>query len=123
MDRTSIYYKQVQLLIQVIPFVAQQSCFALKGGTAINLFFRELPRLSVDIDLVYLPTSLRDKALQDIRNALDAIGTELKNKLSDIEITESYRDKSDALRLIVSRNGVQIKIELSPVLVDHYNGI
>ncbi|WP_253822028.1 nucleotidyl transferase AbiEii/AbiGii toxin family protein [Vibrio sp. 99-8-1] len=116
MDRTSIYYKQVQLLIQVIPFVAQQSCFALKGGTAINLFVRELPRFSVDIDLVYLPTSQREKALQDIRNALDAIGTELKNKLSDIEITESYRDKSDALRLIVTRNGVQIKIELSPVL-------
>lgn len=116
MDRTSIYYKQVQLLIQVIPFVAQQSCFALKGGTAINLFVREFPRLSVDIDLVYLPMNGRDEALQEIRDALDAISADLKGTFSDIEITESYKNKSDALRLIVSRNGVQIKVELSPVL-------
>lgn len=116
MDRTSIYYKQVQLLIQVIPFVAQQSCFALKGGTAINLFVREFPRLSVDIDLVYLPMNGRDEALQEIRDALDAISADLKGTFSDIEITESYKSKSDALRLIVSRNGAQIKVELSPVL-------
>lgn len=51
MDRNSIYYKQVQLLIQVLPFVSKQKCFALKGGTAINLFVRDFPRLSVDIDL------------------------------------------------------------------------
>ncbi len=116
MNRTSIYYKQVQLLIQVIPFVAQQSCFALKGGTAINLFVREFPRLSVDIDLVYLPMNGRDEALQEIRDALDAISADLKGTFSDIEITESYKSKGDALRLIVSRNGVQIKVELSPVL-------
>jgi hypothetical protein len=47
MDRTSIYYKQVQLLLQVIPFISRYDCFALKGGTAINLFVRDLPRLSV----------------------------------------------------------------------------
>lgn len=60
MNRNSVYYKQVQLLIQVLPFVAKQECFALKGGTAINLFVRELPRLSVDIDLVYLPMKSRE---------------------------------------------------------------
>lgn len=60
MDRSSNYYKQVQLLMQVIPFVAEQECFALKGGTAINLFVRNFPRLSVDIDLVYLPMKARN---------------------------------------------------------------
>ena len=45
------YRQQVALLIRTIPFVAQEQCFALKGGTAINLFVRDLPRLSVDIDL------------------------------------------------------------------------
>jgi len=55
MDRQSHYYRQVQLLLQLIPFVAQHDCFALKGGTAINLFVRDFPRLSVDIDLVFLP--------------------------------------------------------------------
>lgn len=116
MDRSSIYYKQVQLLMQVLPFVAKQECFALKGGTAINLFVREFPRLSVDIDLVYLPMKGRDEALQEIREALDAISADLKAAFKDAELTEAYKSKRDSLRLIVARNGVQIKVELSPVL-------
>lgn len=116
MDRNSIYYKQVQLLMRVLPFIAKQECFALKGGTAINLFVREFPRLSVDIDLVYLPMKGRDEALQDISEALDAISADLKAAFKDVELTEAYKSKRDALRLIVGRNGVQIKVELSPVL-------
>ena len=102
--------------MKVLPFVAKQECFALKGGTAINLFVREFPRLSVDIDLVYLPMKGRDEALQEICDALDAISAELKAAFKDIELTEAYKSKRDALRLIVARNGVQIKVELSPVL-------
>ena len=116
MDRNSIYYKQVQLLIQVLPFVAKQSCFALKGGTAINLFVRAFPRLSVDIDLVYLPMNGRDEALRKISEALDAISADLKAAFKNVELTEAYKSKHDALRLIVGRNGMQIKVELSPVL-------
>lgn len=59
MDRSSVYYKQVQWLLQLLPLVAEEDCFALKGGTAINLFVRNFPRLSVDIDLVYLPKNAR----------------------------------------------------------------
>ena len=102
--------------MKVLPFVAKQECFALKGGTAINLFVREFPRLSVDIDLVYLPMKGRDEALQEIFDALDAISAELKAAFKDIELTEAYKSKRDALRLIVARNGVKIKVELSPVL-------
>jgi hypothetical protein len=102
--------------MQVLPFVAKQSCFALKGGTAINLFVREFPRLSVDIDLVYLPMNSRDEALQEIYQALDAISADLKAAFKDIALTQVYKTKRDALRLIVPRNGVQVKVELSPVL-------
>ena len=49
------YIKQVALLVKCLPIIATEECFAIKGGTAINLFFMNLPRLSVDIDLVYLP--------------------------------------------------------------------
>lgn len=49
-----IYRRQVQLLVRVLPLVDTEKCFALKGGTAINLFYRALPRLSVDIDLLYI---------------------------------------------------------------------
>jgi|SRR5690606_23808280 len=70
MKKNSIYYKQVQLLVQVLPLLDSEKCFALKGGTAINLFFRELPRLSVDIDLLYLPSEGREESLKNIRAAL-----------------------------------------------------
>jgi len=50
--------RQVDLLLRSIPFVAKETCFALKGGTAINLFVRDLPRLSVDIDLTYVQVSV-----------------------------------------------------------------
>ncbi len=51
MDIQAPYYRQVALLMQVLPYVAVEREFALKGGTAINLFIRDFPRLSVDIDL------------------------------------------------------------------------
>ena len=116
MDRNSIYYKQVLLLMQVLPFVAKQECFALKGGTAINLFIREFPRLSVDIDLVYLPMKGRDEALEEICEALDTISADLSDAFEDVGLTKVYKSKRDSLRLIVARNSVQIKVELSPVL-------
>lgn len=116
MDRNSSYYKQVQLLIALLPLIAEEDCFALKGGTAINLFVRELPRLSVDIDLVYLPMKGRNEALEEIREALSRISAKISETFPDADVVESFRDKTDALRLIISRGGVQIKIELSPVL-------
>ena len=53
--RETPFFRQADLLVQVMPFVNAEACFALKGGTAINFFVRDFPRLSVDIDLVYLP--------------------------------------------------------------------
>ena len=85
MDRNSLFYAQVQLLLRVLPFVAQEPCFALKGGTAINLFVREFPRLSVDIDLVYLPSTNRQQALESIKQALDSISLNLAQSLAGIK--------------------------------------
>jgi hypothetical protein len=44
-----IYAAQVSLLVRLLPYIAQEEVFALKGGTAINLFYRDMPHLSVDI--------------------------------------------------------------------------
>lgn len=104
------------MLVQTLPIVAQERCFALKGGTAINLFIRDLPRLSVDIDLVYLPVSERDVALVEIKAALLRVARQIEHVLPGATIHKTFEDKADALRLIVYRAGVQIKIELSPVL-------
>ena len=116
MDRQSHYYRQVQLLLQLIPFVARHDCFALKGGTAINLFVRDFPRLSVDIDLVFLPMMERNEALKTIKDNLGALASTIMVSLENTRVIRSFQDKADALRLLVERDAVQIKIELSPVL-------
>ncbi len=62
---SGVYHHQARLLLRTLPYVAEESCFALKGGTAINLFIRNLPRLSVDIDLTYLPVAERGQSLSE----------------------------------------------------------
>jgi predicted nucleotidyltransferase component of viral defense system len=116
MNRNTPFYKQVQLLLQVLPLIFQEKCFALKGGTAINLFVRDMPRLSVDIDLVYLGDEERNKALEIIAASLTRIADTILARLSGTTINRAFEGKSDALRLFVVRNQVQIKVELSPVL-------
>ena len=68
------YVARVRLLVDVLPDIAREFAFALKGGTAINLFYRDMPRLSVDVDLTWLPVGDRASALSDISSALDRIG-------------------------------------------------
>ncbi|MFT5612504.1 MAG: putative nucleotidyltransferase component of viral defense system [Polaribacter sp.] len=89
MDTNSIYYKQVQLLMSVLPTVAKQPCFALKGGTAINLFVRNLPRLSVDIDLTYLDQGGREESLAKIKQAMQGIQTDLQKR--GLVVSESQK--------------------------------
>jgi predicted nucleotidyltransferase component of viral defense system len=72
------YRKQVALVMRVLPFIAEEDCFALKGGTAINFFIRNMPRLSVDIDLTYLPVAPRPESLAAIDAALKRIENRIK---------------------------------------------
>ena len=72
------YQAQVALLVRILPYVAEEDIFALKGGTAINLFYRDLPRLSVDIDLTYLPVKDRAESLAEINEAMDRIATAIE---------------------------------------------
>lgn len=70
---SSEYREQARLVVSALPHVAREACFALKGGTAINLFLLDMPRLSVDIDLVYLGAEERTAALQQIDQALGRV--------------------------------------------------
>lgn len=71
------FLRQAGLILRILPLIHQEQVFALKGGTAINFFVRNLPRLSVDIDLVYLighnrPMSeLLDPRLSDMRHVFE----------------------------------------------------
>lgn len=113
MDKTSTYYRQVTLLMRALPVITEQSVFALKGGTAINLFIRDFPRLSVDIDLAYLPLEPRETALVNARAALKQIAIHL-NAQPNLSATLQH-NSPDELRVIVSGDNALIKIEVSPV--------
>jgi Nucleotidyl transferase AbiEii toxin, Type IV TA system len=82
------YRRQVALLVSIIPFVAEEDCFALKGGTAINLFVRDLPRLSVDIDLTYLPVAGRPESLAAIHAAMKRIAGRIRQNLQGVHVNE-----------------------------------
>ena len=115
MDRRNPFYRQASLVVRVLPYVARREEFALKGGTAINLFLRDLPRLSVDIDLTYLPLTPREAALPAIRQGLDAVGTDLRATIPGIGVQATDPSATDALRLDLALDGCRIKIEVSPV--------
>ncbi len=115
MNRNNEYAKQVQLLVRLLPLIDTEKCFALKGGTAINLFYRALPRLSVDIDLLYIPMDEREIALENIRTALTRLSNLIHKTFPGIKVQKAH-EQSDTLRLIVQQNDIRVKIELSPVI-------
>lgn len=115
MNKDTIYYQQVQLLVRVLPLLDSEKCFALKGGTAINLFYRKLPRLSVDIDLLYLPAEPREVSLKNIREALTRLSMLITKTVVGAKVQNTH-EQNDGLRLIVQLGDVRIKIELSPVI-------
>lgn len=111
------YRRQVSLLMRVLPIVAQEQCFALKGGTAINLFIRDMPRLSVDIDLAYLPVKPRDESLLEIDAALKKISAKIEKTVRDTKVRLSLLQGTErAVKLLVNARDAQIKIEVTPVL-------
>jgi predicted nucleotidyltransferase component of viral defense system len=112
-----VYRQQVGLLVRVLPLVAAESDFALKGGTAINLFHRDLPRLSVDIDLAYLPLSSRSEALAAIDAAMKRLAAAIGKTVPGARISEGRLPPEGAVvKLIVRTARVQIKLEVTPVL-------
>lgn len=119
MEIRPLYQDQVKLLLDILPFVAQEPAFALKGGTAINLFEWDLPRLSVDIDLTYLPTQGRDDALTAISQALGRIKVNIEDKLKPTRVTLVRQAEGLEAKLHCQRLRTQIKIEVNPVLRGH----
>lgn len=115
MPFSEIYIQQVNLLLRVIPFIAREEAFALKGGTAINLFVRDLPRLSVDIDLTYLPLLTRDRSLGAIDKAMKRIAGRIEKGIRGSHVTQTLHD-GIVTKLFVRDRGVQIKVEVTPVM-------
>jgi len=105
---------QVELLLQTIPFIAKETIFSLKGGTAINLFIRDMPRLSIDIDLTYMTIDDRETALRNISDGLNRIKADLEKSIKGIVVTTVSREGQDA-KINCQLTGAQIKIEVNTI--------
>jgi len=105
------YKKQVALLLEILPEVAKENCFAMHGGTAINLFIRDMPRVSVDIDLTYLPIEDRATSLKNIAAALERIKASIEKRIPNVRI----RHRHDVGKLLISTQGRDIKLEVNLV--------
>ncbi len=104
------YLDQVRLLIRCLPAVSAEQCFALKGGTAINLFLRDMPRISVDIDLAYLPLKSRDESLTEISAALSSIAATIRRNIEGSKIYETLSG-AYTTKLLIRTNDATVKIE------------
>lgn len=109
------YRNQVRLLLQVLPRVAEVEEFALKGGTAINFFWRNFPRLSVDIDLSYIPIKNRKESLSDIKKGVEHIGQTISKRIADVNIT-TQKSGGTLSKLLIRSDGAQVKLEVNTVL-------
>lgn len=115
MANRETYEQQVALLVRILPVLATEKVFALKGGTAINLFVRDFPRLSVDLDLTYIPVQSREESIKGIDAGLNTIINGVKKSIAGAQVNVQRAAEGYAERLHVQA-GVTIKIEVTPVL-------
>lgn len=111
------FYKQAELLLDILPFFNHENKLALKGGTALNFFVRDLPRLSVDIDLTYLPVNEREEALRDLSEILITVSERIQNTLSKTHIIYKKQKTSNSISgLLIQRQGSIVKVEPNTII-------
>ena len=109
------YLATARLLTDISPVVFESGAFALKGGTAINLFLREMPRLSVDLDLAFTDhRQPRAEALTAINEALLTARDRLARHGLRVQAL-SAGDMGET-RLLVQRDAVSVKVEVNTVI-------
>lgn len=105
------YAKTVELVLEILPYALKDNRMALKGGTAINLFHRDFDRLSVDIDLCYLPLESRTETFKNIYEILKGIKVELEGKLNLEVVSNHPFDCGKEIKLIARKGDIEVKIE------------
>ncbi|MCF8380008.1 MAG: nucleotidyl transferase AbiEii/AbiGii toxin family protein [Bacteroidales bacterium] len=113
-----LYLNQADLILQVIPHIATEKTLAIRGGTAINLFLREMPRLSVDIDLTYLPFDNREIALTNISDSLGRIRERITKSIPGTTVNNFIIEGND-IKFFVQTKNAQIKIEVNTTTRGH----
>ena len=109
------YKKQVALLIDILTEIAKEDNFALHGGTAINLFHLNMPRLSIDIDLTFIPFSeSRNDDLNKIRQSLESVKSRLKTTFPHIRFEDEKRAEEE-LKLLCTKDNATVKVEVNQI--------
>ncbi len=101
-----LYKEQVRLLLRILPVIYREEDFAVHGGTAINLFIKNLPRYSVDVDLTYIPLGPREESLAGIDKKLAVISQQLQRAVPEINI----RPVPNKLLCTLGRSTVKIEV-------------
>ncbi|MEQ8583460.1 MAG: nucleotidyl transferase AbiEii/AbiGii toxin family protein [Marinoscillum sp.] len=107
------YRSQVDLLLSIIPLVAREKQLALKGGTAINLFVRDLPRLSVDLDLHYIGFEDRETALSNIHQIVERLSVKITQAIPGIRVQPVAGGDGLDVKLNCQLAGAQVKVEIN----------
>lgn len=109
------YLDTAKALVAAAPHVFFDDTFALKGGTAINLFFRDMPRLSVDLDLVLPDHTLPWAAA---RKRIDSTLAESRKRLqaAGFQVAAAASDDGQETRLQLTRGNVLVKVEVNFVM-------
>lgn len=108
---TQNFNKQLNLVVQSLPLVNWEK-FSLKGGSAINLFYRPLSRISVDIDLTYRKITNRAESIRDISNELKILSDKINNSdFAKSEVTHFNFDKSINNKIVISSDIANIIVE------------
>lgn len=104
-------------MLKILPLISHEEVFALKGGTAINFFWRDFPRLSVDIDLVYVPVQERSITFNQISDSMLSIETRIKNIIPGVEIQRMLSSEYRTITKLIARTkNATVKIEPNTVI-------
>ncbi len=113
----NIYKRQAELLLKILPYIMREEVFALKGGTAINFFWRDYPRLSVDIDLAYIKVQERALSLSEISDCLASIETRLMRIFPTIRSVQKIDKQYHLIHSLIIYEAVAVvKIEVNTVI-------
>lgn len=104
-----IYKDQVRLLLHILPLIYKETDFAIHGGTAINLFVKNMPRYSVDIDVTYIPLENREQSLVNIKDKLLRISNDIQRVIPNVK-TRNIPNK-----LLCTQGGNNVKIEVNEI--------
>ena len=113
----NLFHHQAELLISILPYMTKDTDFALHGGTAINFFVRDMPRLSVDIDMTYLRLSSREETIKAISDQLKSISKRISSIMPSVLIEEKAESpKGLVSKLFVKKQNAIVKVEPNLVI-------